>query len=100
MEREDNLRARSSGALSKHYGPDLIRRRVAGPLFRAGGLDPTSNLLTSTGRRTGTLGFFRYDIALPVNATEYVQTRMALTLQVEMRARERPDGRLLPALAG
>ena len=27
--------------------------------------------------------FERYDIALPVNATEYVQTRMALTLQVE-----------------
>jgi hypothetical protein len=29
--------------------------------------------------------FERYDIALPVNATEYVQTRMALTLQLEVK---------------
>jgi hypothetical protein len=81
MEQEDNLKARSSGALSKYYWPDLIRRLGGGTVFER---SVVSNR-PLTAELAHSDSFERYDIALPVNATEYVQTRMALTLQLEVK---------------
>jgi hypothetical protein len=87
MEQASNPGACSSEALLKYHQPDLVHRPAHETLLHAaGGLEPT---LTSyiNGPQSGTLDllFGRHDIALPAATTEYVRTRMAVTLQVEAK---------------
>ena len=84
--------ALNPGSFNQHdpnRNPPVGRDNTCYQVFQK---DPIQHLrrglgLIAGGRRTGTALsgalFGRHDIALPVNTTEYVRTRMAVPLQVE-----------------